>query len=77
MISLIICNGVERELRDMDAYAHYLAAKLSEEEWKYYLFHDSEALNSFLKKEPVFDIVCVDLTVLAEINIVEKIRKMN
>ena len=56
---------------------HFFTAKLSEEEWKYYLFHDSEALNSFLKKEPVFDIVCVDLTVLAEINVVEKIRKMN
>ena len=77
MISLVICNSKKNELDSMTEYSHYLAAMLSEEEWKFNLFSDTDKLDEYIQSEPVFDIVCIDLTLKNSISLAQVIRKIN
>lgn len=77
MISLVICNSKKNELDNMEQYSHYLAAYLSEEDWKFHLFSDDNELSRYLDEEPVFDIACVDLTLSNSISLVEHMRQLN
>lgn len=77
MISIVICNGRKDELKNMESYSHYLAGHLSEEEWQYNLFDNSNALNEYINSEPVLDIACIDITLPDSIRMAENIRKLN
>jgi len=77
MISLVLCNHISTELRAMEEYSHYLAGRLSEEEWQFYLFENGEEMCSFLEKKPIFDIMCMDLEIPGAIGELEKLRSLN
>lgn len=77
MISFIICNHIPAELKEMEECSHYLAGQLCDEEWRFYLFGDSHQLDDFLKRKPIFDIVCMDLAIPGAIGNIENLRRLN
>lgn len=77
MISLVIFNKDKQELENMEKYSHYLAGRLSDEEWQYSIFFDYSDFDEYVVKNQNFDIVCVDITMDGCINTTKEIRKLN
>lgn len=77
MITLVICNSDKGELSEMEQYSHYLAAHLSDEEWKFHMLTSGGELEKFVEQEPTYDIVCIDLAIEGGIELATKLRKMN
>ena len=77
MISLLICNGNDHELKAMENLSHYLAGYLTEEYWDFNLCSDTYDIEKYLEENQVFDIVCIDITLPYGIEMAERIRKIN
>lgn len=77
MISVVICNSNDAERISMEKYSHDLAAYLSDEKWEIHSISDEKGLKDYLKKSPIFDIACVDLTVDNGVVYAEELRKQN
>lgn len=77
MISILLNSGNEKELNYIVEYAHYLAAKTSDEIWEYHVFRSMGEISNFLEESPILDIACVDVALKGGIQGAIKIRTLN
>ncbi len=77
MISVLLNSSSEKELKYITDFAHYLAAKTSDESWDYHVFRSMKEIFGFLESCPILDIACVDVTLKGGVEGAVRIRTLN
>ncbi|QBE95734.1 Transcriptional regulatory protein NatR [Blautia producta] len=77
MVEMLITGTGKYEVESIHRCSRELAAKLTEEKWEYYCLCSADQLKGFVKKNPLLDMICVDLTMESGLEAVRRLRKHN
>lgn len=77
MITMLIANEKKQELKALEEYSHFLAGKLTEEEWKFFCLMTDKKLWETLKEEMPLDVACLDVEMKKGLEAAEEIRRKN
>lgn len=75
MIDVLLQNHNGKELEQLADTARAIAARLSEDEWDWFLFSDEEKTLRFLEKKQGVDFACVEITGGKGVLVAEKTRE--
>lgn len=74
MIDVLMHNQSRRELEQLEHAARSMAARISEDEWNWSLFTQTEQTMQFLEKQLNLDFICLDITAKQGIPLAEAAR---
>lgn len=77
MITMLIADEKEKELKALEEYSHFLAGRLTEEKWKFYCLLTDKKLWKTLSEEPILDMACLDVDMSRGLEAAEEIRRKN
>lgn len=75
MIVMLLYSHIKKELSVFSELGYEISCHISEDDWDFPRYSDIDELSTFLEKNPIIDIACVDVTVDGGITAAEDMRK--
>ena len=75
MISVLMYSRDRKELSELKKYGHEIAARLTEDDWRFFGYNEREQVYRFLSEHPLVDISCVDIAACGGIVLAEDLRR--
>jgi DNA-binding LytR/AlgR family response regulator len=77
MIQMLITESSDGERLFIKEYSRQMAARYTEETWKYYMCRSAEELVQFVSDRTQLDMLCMDITIPDVLTLTKKIRGVN
>lgn len=75
MIVMLFYSHIKKELTVFSELGYEISCRISEDDWDFRKYGSAQELASYLEKNPIIDIACVDVAADGGISAAEKMRK--
>lgn len=77
MVEMMIFSVRQAEVQVVVNTSRDFAARLTEEKWEFHCFVGEEEAENFVKTNPLLDVICMDVTAVKSLSMVQELRKKN
>lgn len=77
MIAMLLYSHIKKDLAIIKEHSFEVVCRISDDDWDFFDYDNKLKIFEFLKKNPIINISCIDVTSDGGIEIAEEIRRQN